>query len=124
MTKKISGREYAYFTMRDGSKVLTKYIGPVNSSETLKIINEYKAMASVPEKFITLFWDTDIKNIHLRRNAKYIIERVLELGSLDALYWLQRVYTVRRILYVLDTSRVVSEKSCRFWRLWFGVENE
>lgn len=123
VTKTISGKEYAYFTKREGKKVVTKYIGPMHSPKVQKMIAEYKGMRSVPEKLRMLFWDTEMENIHLKRNARYVIERVLELGNLDSINWLQRIYTVQRILDVLDTSRVVSEKSRRFWRLWFGVEN-
>jgi hypothetical protein len=77
----------------------------------------------VPDRFRTLFWDTDLKNIHIKRNARYIIERILEFGSLDALSWLQRLYTVQNIIDVLSTGKGMSKRSRTFWELWFGVED-
>lgn len=121
--KVISGRKYAYLVRREGERVISKYIGPASSPEVQKALSEQREVASVPERLRSLFWDTDIRNVHLKRHARYIIERMLEFGSLDAVNWLQRVYTVKNILDVLDSSRALSEKSRLFWRLWFGVEN-
>lgn len=124
VTKVISGREYAYRVRREGEKVISQYIGPVSSPEVKKALSEHRELASVPERLRSLFWDTDIRNVHLKRHARYIIERMLEFGSLDAINWLQRVYTLQKIIDVLDSSRALSEKSRLFWRLWFGIENE
>ena len=83
-----------------------------------------RTMASgVPEDLSSLFWDTNWRQIHLRRHARYVIERVLELGWLDAVSWLQRVYPVQTIIDVLTVSKVITAKSRNFWKLWFGVKD-
>jgi hypothetical protein len=71
----------------------------------------------------SLFWDADPSSLQLRRHSRYIIERILLLGGLDVLDWMQRVYTVRRILEVARTSRILDEKSRSFWLLWFGGDS-
>ncbi len=122
VTKRVKNRSYAYLVTREGRRVVHRYLGPAGDPTVEKMIINQKETTAVPERFGTLFWDTDLKNIHIKRNAGYIIERVLEFGNLDALNWLQRVYTVQNILDVLSTRRGISDKSRVFWKLWFGVD--
>ncbi len=123
ITKKIGNKSYAYFSVREGRKVVHKYIGPADNPATQKKIAAYGEINAVPERFRSLFWDTRLENINVKRNAAYIIERVLDPGSLDALEWAQRVYPVQKILDVLTSSRALGEKSRNFWSLWFGLKN-
>ena len=74
----------------------------------------------VPDKFLSLFWDTAPSSIDLKTNSRYVIERVLEIGGLDAVQWLQRIYPTKIIIEICNTSRKISHKSKNFWRIWFG----
>lgn len=121
--KKIAGREYAYLVIRESQRVVHKYLGSASNPDVVKIISDKESVAGVPEQFRSLFWDTSLGNIHIRRNARYIIERVLEFGDMDAFDWLQKVYPVRNIVDVLLLNRGISEKSRNFWRVWFGVSD-
>jgi hypothetical protein len=103
--------------------VVHKYLGPVGSPQVKKKLAEKKEVSMVPERFRSLFWDTSLGNIQIKRHARYIIERVLEFGDMDALEWLQRVYPTQMIIDVLSVSRSISEKSRNFWEIWFGVEH-
>lgn len=123
ITKTIGKGEYAYLVKREGKKVVHKYIGRVNDPKVAKIISDKKETFAVPERFRSLFWDTSLKNIHLRKNAGYIIERVLEFGDMDAVEWMQRVYTLQTVIDVLTLSRSLTEKTRNFWLQWFGVRN-
>jgi hypothetical protein len=123
ITKRIKNKSYSYLVNREGQKVVHRYLGPVDDPEIKRMIMNQKETTAAPERLRALFWDTNLKNIHVKKNARYIIERVLELGNVDALDWLQRVYTVQNILNVIYTSRGLSEKSREFWKLWFGVED-
>ena len=123
ITKKVGNRSYVYLSTREGDKIIHKYLGPADDPNVEKNISALRETKAVPEKFRSLFWDTRPENIHLKRNGSYVIERVLELGDLDAIRWLRRVYPTQRILQVLTTSRTLSMKSRNFWRLWFGLEN-
>lgn len=121
--KKIRGREYAYLSVREGSKVKHTYLGPNSSPKVARMIAEKQAASSVPEEFRYLFWDTNPDTIQLRKHASYVIERVLEFGDLDALSWLQKIYPTQRIIDVLLTSRAITAKSRGFWTIWFGVHD-
>jgi len=123
ITKTIGKGEYAYLVKREGKKVVHKYIGRVNDPKVEKIISDKKETLAVPERFRSLFWDTSLKNIHLRKNARYVIERILDFGDLDAVEWMQRVYTLQTVIDVLTLSRSITEKSRNFWLQWFGVRN-
>lgn len=116
-------RKYAYLASREGRKVVHRYLGPADNPRVKKIISDRNEARRIPEGLRTLFWDTRIENIHIKNNARYIIERVLEMGDLDALRWLQRVYPVRTIIDVIETSRVLTGKSRNFWRIWFEAED-
>jgi hypothetical protein len=122
VTKKIGKGEYAYLVTREGKKVVHKYLGPVGSPQVQKKLAEKREISIVPERLRSLFWDTSLRNIQIKQHARYIIERVLEFGDLDALEWLQRVYPTQTIIDVLSVSRAISEKSRNFWEIWFGVE--
>jgi hypothetical protein len=121
--KMIRGHEYVYLSSREGPRVVHKYLGRADSPDVSLIVAKKKEASGVPDELSSLFWDTNWKQIHLRQHARYVIERVLELGWLDAVSWLQRVYPVQTIIDVLTVSRVITAKSRNFWNIWFGVKN-
>ena len=123
ITKAIGKRKYSYLVLREGERVVHKYLGSPDNPLVAKIASLKKETSVIPERFGSLFWDTSLSNIHIKRNARYIIERILEFGDADALEWMQRVYPVQIIIQVLYLSRAVSEKSRNFWSIWFGVED-
>ncbi|MBA4349020.1 MAG: hypothetical protein C0415_03405 [Thermodesulfovibrio sp.] len=123
ITRKIGNGKYAYLVLREGKKVIHKYLGRADNPKVVKMLLHKKESSDIPEKLETLFWDANLKKIHVKQNARYIIERVLELGDLDALKWLQKVYPVRTIIDTLYLNRTLTAKSRNFWMLWFGVIN-
>ncbi|MBI4680943.1 MAG: hypothetical protein HY753_07015 [Nitrospirae bacterium] len=115
----IKKNTYAYIAYRSGKKVVHKYLGILSNPDVVRKIEELEKEQRVPEGFHYLFWDTDPKSIDLKKNARYVIERVLELGGLDALRWLQRNYPTRHIIETLEISRKITPKSRNFWTIWF-----
>jgi hypothetical protein len=119
VVKKIGTKKYAYSAFRRGSKVVHKYIGSVSDQKVAQKIERIKAEKQIPKNFHVLFWDVDPCTIHLRKNAVYIIERVLEMGDLDALQWILRLYPTKLIIETCEMSRKISPKSKIFWETWF-----
>ena len=68
----------------------------------------------------SLFWDVDPKTIDPRRHARYIIERILDLGTMDDVRWVAHIYSRRLIKETIAHSRVLHEKSKSLWRLVFA----
>lgn len=65
-----------------------------------------------------LFWDTDPAKIDPKKNTRYIIERILELGELDDISWVFKQYSKSEIRKVMNLARSqVSTKSRTLWTL-------
>jgi len=65
-----------------------------------------------------LFWDTDPEKIDPKKNARYIIERILELGDPDDIAWVFKQYSKDDIKKVMNLPRVqISPKSKALWTL-------
>lgn len=123
VVKKIGSKRYVYRAFRRGRTVMHQYLGPLSEPRVQQIVAENQAEKQIPQHCHYLFWDRNPGEIDIRANASYVIERVLELGDLDALWWLQRIYPTRLIMDTGEVSRKLSEKSKNFWRLWFGANN-
>ena len=119
VVKKIGSKKYAYSAFRRGNKVVHQYMGSVSDQKVAQKIERLKAEKHIPKNFHALFWDVDPRTIHIRKNAIYIIERVLEMGDLDALQWIQRLYPTKLIIETCEMSRKISPKSKKFWEIWF-----
>lgn len=66
----------------------------------------------------SLFWDVDPKTVDPKRHARYIIERILELGTDEEVRWLVHHYSSTVIKNVLRRPRsVLHEKTKALWSL-------
>lgn len=65
----------------------------------------------------SLFWDVDPKIIHLKRHARYIIERILDFGNDKEVRWMWHTYPRSLIADVVKNSRVLQPQSRNLWRL-------
>ncbi len=61
-----------------------------------------------------LFWDVDIQTLNMERHAKYIIARVLELGTLADWRLLCRQFTLPGIVESSKKLRVLDSKALEF----------
>jgi len=123
LLKTIGKKKYAYLAYRRGDKIVQKYLGPAEDKRVAQQIERSKSEKMIPEKLFKLFWDADPAKIKLGANGRYIIERILETGDMEAFEWMQRIYPARMIIEVFETSRKVSQKSKNFWEIWYGTEN-
>lgn len=119
----IKDKKYAYLACRRGKRVIHKYLGLLSNPDVAQKIKEFGGEKCVPGKYHYLFWDTDPNKIDLKKNARYIIERVLEAGGLDAIQWVQRLYPTKLIIETLEVSRKISPKSKNFWEIWFEASH-
>lgn len=66
----------------------------------------------------SLFWDVNPEKIDVKKNARYIIERVLEFGDINEVGWALRHYPKSIIKKVMRLPRVqLSDKSKALWSL-------
>ena len=65
----------------------------------------------------TLFWDTNPKNIDTKKNAQYIIERVLDFGNDKEVRWLYNFYKKSLLKKVVIKSRSLMPETKSLWTL-------
>lgn len=65
----------------------------------------------------TLFWDTNPDKIDLQKNARYVIERVLDFGNDEEVRWMWNLYDKSFIKSIVEKSRCLSLMSRNFWLL-------
>ena len=121
--KTIGREKYAYHAYRNGSKVIHRYLGNISDKNVSGKIKELQTEKLIPRQFHPFFWDVDPDKVNLRKNARYIVERILEIGTLEAFRWIQKLYPTGLITETCDTSRKISEKSKIFWKIWNGDHN-
>ena len=81
---------------------------------------------NVPSGFHELFWDCRPEALDTDRQAPFIIERLLEYGTLAAVRWVLDVYGPERLKSYLRERgvRTLSRKTLSFWTLVLGLEGE
>lgn len=65
----------------------------------------------------TLFWDTNPNNIDTKKNAQYIIERVLDFGNDKEVQWLCHFYNRSLIKKIVVKSRSLRPETKNLWIL-------
>lgn len=72
----------------------------------------------------SLFWDTDPKKIDKKKNAKYIIERILDHGNDKEVKWILDFYNKRLIKGVVLKSRCIRLSTRKLWILKLGIKEK
>ncbi|HBL39598.1 TPA: hypothetical protein DDZ10_02910 [Candidatus Uhrbacteria bacterium] len=76
--------------------------------------NDSKQTKRIPWR-ASLFWDADPKTIDPQKQAKYVIERVLDFGTDEEVRWLWKTYSRPVIRRVVSTSRVLHPETRTLW---------
>ncbi|MBI5079307.1 hypothetical protein HZB06_01355 [Candidatus Wolfebacteria bacterium] len=65
-----------------------------------------------------LFWDVNPNKIDVKKNARYIIERILDFGQPNEITWMFKRYSKNEIKKVINLPRSqVNPKSKALWTL-------
>lgn len=65
----------------------------------------------------TLFWDIDPRKIDLKKNARYVIERIMDFGNDKEVRWMWNAYSRRLIESVAHKSRGLHPQSRALWKI-------
>lgn len=68
-----------------------------------------------------LFWDSDIDSIDLKKNSRYVIERVIMRGFTEDFYILLKIYSTQEIQEALKKSKELDPKSVHFCSTYFNI---
>ena len=63
----------------------------------------------------SLFWDVDPKNIDPKKNARYVIERIMDFGYDSEVRWMWEYYPHKLLRDVAEHSRVIHDKTRPLW---------
>lgn len=69
-----------------------------------------------------LFWDTNPKKIDVKKNAQYIIERVLDFGNDKEVKWLYNSYNKSLLKKVVTKSRSLRPRTKNLWITTLGIK--
>lgn len=64
-----------------------------------------------------LFWDTNPSKIDPKKNAGYVIERVLDLGNDKEVKWVLKNYSKATLKKTVAKSRSLSPRTKSLWKL-------
>ncbi|SHG43622.1 hypothetical protein SAMN02745221_00214 [Thermosyntropha lipolytica DSM 11003] len=78
----------------------------------------------IPYDFKSIFWDTAIQDLDLKKHRKYIIERILNFGDLEHFSWLLKNYTPEEIIDEVKTNRQINKKSAILVANFFNIDKE
>ena len=80
----------------------------------------------LPESLHSLFWDCSPGTVDLDAHAPFVLERILEYGSLAAVRWALDVYGPNRIGAFLRERgrRTLTSKTLAFWTMVLDLEDE
>ncbi|MEK9129848.1 MAG: hypothetical protein AAB526_00375 [Patescibacteria group bacterium] len=65
----------------------------------------------------SLFWDTNLKNIDVKKHAQYIIERVADFGDDKEARWVLDFYNKKLLKKVITKSRCLRPRTKTLWTL-------
>ena len=74
-----------------------------------------KTPKNLPKFLHKYFWDVEVENLDIKKNGFYIMERLMDKGSLKALKWLFKHYSKKDLKNVFMKSRNISKFSRAFW---------
>jgi len=72
----------------------------------------------------TLFWDTDMNKVDYEKNARHIIERVLQHGMLNDWFEIKNYYGLERIKQEVLQIRHLDKVSLNFCSKYFKISKE
>lgn len=71
-----------------------------------------------------LFWDVDPATIDLRRDRKFVIRRVADLGLLSDIHQLDKDFTEEEIVDAVITARAMDKKSASWMSALYNIPIE
>ncbi len=75
-------------------------------------------MAKVPKEFHDVFWEIEPEKLDTEENPEYIMERILEYGTLEGAKWVRRTFGDERIKEFIKGAgrRRLSTLTLNFWQ--------
>lgn len=79
---------------------------------------------SIPPSIHKFFWDVDPKGVNPQKSPKYVINRLLDKGDLEAARWVLASFDKGTIIETLKTMRDFSPWNGTFWSAYLHIPEE
>lgn len=73
--------------------------------------------AKLPKEFNRYFWDVVFNDLTTEKHQRFIAERLLNYGDLNAIKWLFSWADKKFILTLVENSRNLNPKTRNFWKI-------
>jgi hypothetical protein len=70
----------------------------------------------LPQDFQRYFWDVSFEELTLEKYPRYIAERILNYGDLNAVRWLLSRIDKKFLRNIIDNSRNLNPKTKNYWQ--------
>ena len=78
----------------------------------------------IPHDLRPFFWEVDADNLDLWEYRDYVIGRILEVGTQEAVSWMKATFPEERIKKVIRENHRLSPKSATYWALLYEIPTE
>lgn len=69
----------------------------------------------------SLFWDTDYDKLDWEKNARFIVERVLQMGNVEDFRQIKRYYGKKKLQELIKNIRYLDRKPMYFASVYFDI---
>lgn len=81
------------------------------------MLSKNKYPHSIPEEFKKYFWDVSLDELSFEKHLRFITERFLNYGDLQAIKWIFSCTTKESIKSIVKTSRNLNVKTKNYWQI-------
>lgn len=78
----------------------------------------------IPQHLRPFFWEIDADDLDLEKYRDYVIGRILELGTEEAVAWMKTTFREGEIKQVIRRDHQLSPKSATYWALLYEIPTE
>ena len=75
----------------------------------------------IPDFVKKYLWGVSSKTLSTQKHAIFIIERILEYGDFDSVFWIDKTYGKQKVAETLKTSVRISPKSANLYSLYYNI---
>lgn len=79
---------------------------------------------TLPPEFHKFFWDIDPHKLDPGQRAQYVINRLLNIGTVAAVRWIMRCYPKHLIVETIKSGRDLSLKTANYWAHYYHIPRE
>lgn len=70
------------------------------------------------------FWDVEATKLNPQKRSQYVIQRLLEMGDVEAVRWVRRNFSEKQIKETVKKRRGFSPKTASFWASFLKIPSE